>query len=130
MRSLITGTIIGHLGTFLSLKEKVNNPFHSLWSFEDYLEASGVRIEPEEIKGNMVQPDYKDIVKKYKASLKNNARIWFRMYIEKRVWDLHSAGGWKTVKSKFLTYFNPIGSTKEQQIKAWKKWYGNLMKRN
>ena len=38
--------------------------------------------------------------------------------------DLHSAEGWKTVKSKFLTYFNPIGSTKEQQIKAWKelKW--------
>ena len=28
------------------------------------------------------------------------------------------------MKSKFLTYFNPIGSTKEQQIKAWKelKW--------
>ena len=46
------------------------------------------------------------------------------MYIENRVPDLHSADGWKTVKSKFLTYFNPIGSTKEQQIKAWKelKW--------
>ena len=46
------------------------------------------------------------------------------MYIENRVPDLHSAEGWKTVKSKFLTYFNPIGSTKEQQIKAWKelKW--------
>ena len=46
------------------------------------------------------------------------------MYIENRAQDLHSAEGWKTVKSKFLTYFNPIGSTKEQQIKAWKelKW--------
>ena len=46
------------------------------------------------------------------------------MYIENRVPDLHSADGWKAVKSKFLTYFNPIGSTKEQQIKAWKelKW--------
>ena len=61
---------------------------------------------------------------KFKASLKNNARVWYSMYIEKRVQDLHSAEGWKTVKSKFLTYFNPIGSTKEQQIKAWKelKW--------
>ena len=30
----------------------------------------------------------------------------------------------KQLKSKFLTYFNPIGSTKKQQIKAWKelKW--------
>ena len=34
------------------------------------------------------------------------------MYIEKRVPYLHSADGWKIVKSKFLTYFNPIGSTK------------------
>ena len=89
--------------------------------FKDYLEASSVRVEPEGIRGNMVQPDYRDIISKFKASLKNNARIWFRMYIEKRVPNLHSADGWKTVKSKFLTYFNPIGSTKEQQIKAWKE---------
>ena len=41
------------------------------------------------------------------------------MYIEKRVPDLYTADGWKTVKEKFLTYFNPIGSTREQQIKAW-----------
>ena len=43
------------------------------------------------------------------------------MYIEKRLPNLHSADGWKTVKSKFLTYFNPICSTKEEQIKAWKE---------
>ena len=42
------------------------------------------------------------------------------MYIEKRVPDLHSADGWKIVKEKFLNYFNPVGSTKEQQMKAWK----------
>ena len=42
------------------------------------------------------------------------------MYIEKRVPDLQSADGWKAVKKKFLTYFNPVGS-KEQQIKAWKE---------
>ena len=39
--------------------------------------------------------------------------------------DLHSADGWKTVKETFLTYFNPIGSTKEQQIKAWKEMVWN-----
>ena len=43
------------------------------------------------------------------------------MYIEKRVPNLHSADGWETIKSKFLTYFNPLGSTKEQQIQAWKE---------
>ena len=89
--------------------------------FVDYLMASDVRVEPEEVRGNTVQPDYKDIINKFKASLKNNARIWFRMYIEKRVPNLHSAEGWKTVKRKFLTYFNPVGSTKEQQIMAWKE---------
>ena len=46
------------------------------------------------------------------------------MYIDGRITDLYSEAGWKTIKSRFLTYFNPIGSTKEQQIKAWKelKW--------
>ena len=43
------------------------------------------------------------------------------MYIEKRVPNLHSAEGRKTVKRKFLTYFNHVGSTKEQQIKTWKE---------
>ena len=96
-------------------------PFLHLMEFEDYLVASGVSIEPKEMRSNIVQPDYKDIINKFKASLKNNARIWFSMYIEKRVPNLHSADGWEIVKSKFLTYFNPIGSTKEQQIQAWKE---------
>ena len=43
------------------------------------------------------------------------------MYIEKRIQNLQSADGWKALKKKFLTYFNPVGSTKEQQIKAWKE---------
>ena len=91
---------------------KGEQPFSHLMEFEDYLVASGIAIEPEE------HPDYRDIINKFKASLKNNARVWFSMYIENRVPDLHSADGWKTLKSKILTYFNLIGSTKEQQIKA------------
>ena len=93
--------------------------------FEDYLIASGVRIEPEESNaGRRVEVDYKDIINKFKASLKNNARIWYNMYSDDRIPVLYSEEGWKAIKSRFLTYFNPIGSTKEQQIKAWKelKW--------
>ena len=102
---------------------KGEQPFSHLMGFEDYLVASGMTIEPDE-DNPRVQPDYRDIINKFKASLKNNARVWYNMYIEKRVPHLHSADGWKTVKCKFLTYFNPISSTKEQQIKAWKelKW--------
>ena len=44
--------------------------------FEDYLVASGIAIEPEE------NPDYRDIINKFNATLKNNARVWFSMYIE------------------------------------------------
>ena len=93
--------------------------------FEDYLIASGVRVEPDEDEdGRRVDVDHRDIINKFKASLKNNARVWYSMYIDGRITDLYSEAGWKTIKSKFLTYFNPIGSTKEQQIKAWKelKW--------
>ena len=97
---------------------KGEQPYTHLMEFEDYLVASGIAIEPYE------NSDYRDIINKFKASLKNNAIVWFSMYIENRMPNLHSADGWKTVKNKFLTYFNPIGSTKEQQIKAWKelKW--------
>ena len=102
---------------------KGEQPYSHLMEFEDYLVASGVTLD-EDDNDPGVRPDYRDIINKFKASLKNNARVWYSMYIEKRIPDLHSAEGWKTVKSKFLTYFNPIGSTKEQQIKAWKelKW--------
>ena len=104
---------------------KGEQPFSHIMEFEDYLIASGVRIEPEEDNaGRRVEVDYKDIINKFKASLKNNARIWYSMYIDGRIPDLYSEEGWKAIESRFLTYFNPIGSTKEQQIKAWKelKW--------
>ena len=116
---------------YLSLRDipkfegKGEQPFSHLMEFEDYLIASGVRVEPDEDEsGRRVDVDYRDIINKFKASLKNNARVLYSMYIDGRIADLYSEAGWKTIKSRFLTYFNPIGSTKEQQIKAWKelKW--------
>ena len=104
---------------------KGEQPFSHLMEFEDYLIASVVRLEPDEDEnGRRIDVDYRDIINKFKASLKNNARVWYSMYIDGRIPDLYSEAGWKTIKSRFLTYFNPIGSTKEQQIKAWKelKW--------
>ena len=100
MKEVRIEIITGLLETFPNLREKVSNHTHTSWNFEDYLVASGIAIEPDD------EPDYRDIINKFKASLKNNARVWYSMYIENRVPDLHSAEGWKTVKSKFLTYFN------------------------
>ena len=101
---------------------KGEQPFSHLMEFEDYLIASGVRVEPDEDEnGRRIDVDYRDIINEFKASLKYNARVWYSMYIDGRITDLYSEAGWKIIKSKFLTYFNPIGSTKEQQIKAWKE---------
>ena len=69
---------------------KGGQPFSHLMEFEDYLIASGVRIESEEDNARRVEVDYKDIINKFKASLKNNARIWYSMYIESRIPDLYS----------------------------------------
>ena len=74
---------------------KGEQPFSHLVEFEDYLVASGVMVDEDDPR---IQPDYRDIINKFKASLKNNARVWYSMYIDKRVQDLHSAEGWKTVK--------------------------------
>ena len=94
---------------------KGEQPFSHLMEFEDYLIVSGVRMEPDEDdSGRSIPVDYKDIINKFKASLKNNARVWYSMYIDGRITDLYSEAGWKTIKSRFLTYFNPIGITKEQ----------------
>ena len=92
---------IGLLETFPNLREKVSNHSHTLWSLKDYLIASGVRIEPDEDEnGRRIDVDYRDIINKFKASLKNNARVWYSMYIDGRITDLYSEAGWKTIKSK------------------------------
>ena len=97
--------------------------------FEDYLVASGVTLE-EDDDDPRAGVDYRNIINKFKASLKNNARVWYSMYIEKRIPDLHSAEGWKTVKSKFLTYFNPIGSKRNNRSKHGKNLNGSLKKKS
>ena len=105
---------------------KGEQPFSHLMEFEDYLIASGVKVEADEDEdGRRVDVDYRDIINKFKASLKNNARVWSivcTLMVGSQTCTLRQVG--KTIKSKFLTYFNPIGSTKEQQINAWKelKW--------
>ena len=88
----------------------MSNHSHILWSFDNYLITLGVRVElDEDENGRRIDLDYRDIINKSKASLKNNARVWYSMYIDGRIPDLYSEAGWKTINSKFLTYFNPIG---------------------
>ena len=104
---------------------KGEQSFSHLMEFDYYLIASVVRLEPEEDDtGRPLAVDYKDIINKIRASLKNNSRVWHNIYINGRIRDLYSEAEWKAIKSRFLTYFSLIGSTKEQEIKTWKelKW--------
>ena len=71
---------------------KGEQPYSHLMEFEDYLVASGVTLD-EHDDDPRAGPDYRDIINEFKASLKNNARVWYSMYIEKRIQDLHSAEG-------------------------------------
>ena len=61
---------------------KGEQTFSHLMEFEDYLVASGVTVDEDEADPR-IRPDYRDIINKFKASLKNNARVWYSMYIEK-----------------------------------------------
>ena len=49
--------------------------------FEDYLIASGVRVESEDDSGRSLPVDYKDIISKFRTSLKNNARVWYSVIL-------------------------------------------------
>ena len=107
------------LGDIPKFEGQGEQPFFHLIEFEDYLVASDVRVEPEGVRGNTVQPNYKDIINKFNASLKNNARICLLCTLRKE-FQIYTQQMDGRLKRKFLTYFNPIGSTKEQQIKHGK----------
>ena len=53
----------------------MRNHSHILWEFEDYLIVSGVRMEPDEDEnGRRIDVDYRDIINKFKASLKKQCQ--------------------------------------------------------
>ena len=56
------------LGDIPKFEGKGEQPFSHLMEFEDYLIASGVRVEPEEDNaGRRVEVDYKDIINKIQS---------------------------------------------------------------
>ena len=66
----------------------------------------------------------KDVVSKFKASLKGKPRLWFEMQYPTVGDEPKTVQAYKNMLSLFTTEHNPIGSTREQQIMAWKnlKW--------
>ena len=66
----------------------------------------------------------KDVVSKFKASLKGKPRLWFEMQYPTANDEPKTVQAYKNMLSLFMTEHNPIGSSREQQIMAWKtlKW--------
>ena len=106
-------------------------PHTHLIEFEDFLENTGSEIkelpqhgEPQEIDRPHYEAVIKDVVSKFKASLKGKPRLWFEMKYPTGDDEPRTIQAYKNMLSLFTTEHNPIGSTKGQQVMAWKnlKW--------
>ena len=106
-------------------------PHTHLIEFEDFLVNTGSEIndlpqfdEPQPVDAAHYQGVIKDVVSKFKASLKGKPRLWFEMQYPTVNDEPKTVQGYRQMLSAFTTEHNPIGSTREQQIMAWKnlKW--------
>ena len=55
----------------------------------------------------------KNLVNKFKASLKNKARRWYQTSV---LQDPRTPHQWEDLKTRFKAQYNPVGSTQEQQL--------------
>ena len=106
-------------------------PHTHLIEFEDFLVNTGSEIhdlpqhgEPQEVDRPHYEAVVKDVVSKFKASLKGKPRLWFEMQYRTGDDEPKTVQVYKNMLSSFTTEYNPIGSRREQQIMAWKtlKW--------
>ena len=102
-----------------------------LIEFEDFLANTGSDIkdlpqrgEPHEVDRPHYEVVMKDVVNKFKTSLKGKPRLWYEMQYPTSDDEPKTVQAYKKMLSLFTTEHNPIGSTIEQQTMAWKnmKW--------
>ena len=85
-----------------------------LYEFDDFLKAA--RIEAPEGDGD--DANVAHIINDFVTTLKGKARIWFDMNVPEG--ERTTLAQWNVIRNKFKAYFHPLGSTKEQRIRAWK----------
>ena len=85
-----------------------------LYEFDDFLKAA--RIEAPEEGGD--DANVAHIINDFVTTLKGKARIWFDMNVPEG--ERTTLAQWNAIRNKFKAYFHPLGSTKEQRIRAWK----------
>ena len=104
-------------------------PHTHMIEFDDFLVNTGSKLR--ELPQNPLPHDeeyhkrvIRDVVSKFKASLKGKPRLWFEMQYPTIENEPKTKQEYEQMLTDFTTEHNPIGSTREQQIMAWKnlKW--------
>ena len=97
--------------------------------FGDFLTNTGSEInylprEPKAEDREYYRTVIKDVVTKFKASLKGKPRLWFEVQYPTPNDEAKTKEAYEKMVASFITDHNPIGSTREQQIMAWRslKW--------
>ena len=62
----------------------------------------------------------KDVVSNFKVPLKGKPRLWLEMQYPTSADEPKAKEAYEKMVASFITEHNPIGSTKQQQMMAWK----------
>ena len=100
-------------------------PQMHMLEFSDFLDNTGSEIrylpqEPQADDREYHMAVIKDVVSKFKVSLKGKPRLWFEMQYPTSADKPKTKEAYEKMVASFITEHNPIGSTKEQQTMAWK----------
>ena len=106
-------------------------PQTHMMEFSDFLANTGSEIrylppEPQADDREYHMAVIKDAVSKLKVSLKSKPRLWFEMQYPTSADEPKTRKAYGKMIASFITEHNTIGSTKEQQIMAWKTLNWNL----
>ena len=93
--------------------------------FDDFLANTGSEIryllqDPQADDREYHMAVVKDAVSKFKVSLKGKPRLWFEMQYPTSADEPKTREAYEKMIASFITEHNTIGSTREQQIMAWK----------
>ena len=100
-------------------------PHTHMMEFGDFLANTGseIRYLPQEPWADDREHHIavvKDVVNKFKVSLKGKPRLWFEMQYPTSADEPKTKEAYEKMIASFITEHNAIGSTREQQIMAWK----------
>ena len=86
-----------------------------MFEFNDFLKAARIEAIGE---GAEDTRDATQIINDFVTTLKGKARLWFDVNIPEA--ERTTVAHWKVIKNAFKDHFNPLGSTREQRVRAWK----------